>query len=672
MYQELGEYQTSLKCHEKADSIWKLLYGTEAVNPNIATTYRDIGKVHLCLENYSNALEYCNKSLSMFASLCTDETKDLDLALCYSCLGDVYLAESDYEKSLCSYKQFLQIMLAANVTGVEVADTYSRIGSIYRQNGDNSISLEYHELSVAVLLSLNQDTTCNLQLAKSLGGLAIIQTYMGHYKMSLENNIQALNIQKTIYGAAAPHPSIAETYRQLGITCYEYGRYHEALDYLQQAVDINKTVYGSENHTNIAACFNAIACIYSYMADYAKAIGYYNKTAEITKVLHSQNFNQYWIASPYCSMAHVFLKIGENLNALEYSLKALNISYNLFGHSAKCAVAGASLHVIGGALNALGNYEKSLEFAWQALDIRKTVYGANHHLISATMTSIGNTYRSMGKYTLALKHYHDALNMSTTYFVHSTDSTHINRAELYNNIGNVLFMMGSFSSSMQYFERAIETVGGVKGLESLNHPSVAEAYNNIGNVCLRYYKDPNLAMSYYTDALIIATQHGKCTVTVVSVLHSLAEAWQEIGNENAARELLRIAQEKTDDSRKIEFRYILGKCYLKHKNFVKAWDHLAYALSGYQSLTLCNQTMCKLSKTRVLIGQLLLTLGRVSESLEQANLALELTNQLLEEKENATPEYKQLHDEATSLHASLTLIKICQHKFANFKAPFTS
>ena len=670
LYRELGAYKSSLQCYQKAQSIWKSIYGDEADHFDIATTYRDIAVVHRCLNEYSASLEYCQKSIAMFQSIDGGLANNLDLAWCYNIIGDVCSAESDYKNSLDSYEKSLELMLSANADGVEVADIYNRLGEVSFLAGDSAMSLEYHELSAAIFLSLHKDMTSNVKFANSLSGLANIQKLVGNYGMSFRNDKQALEIKRNVYGSQTDHPEIANSYRQLGRTAFAYGRSQEALEFLFKAIKMYKVIYGTEIHDDIAATYNAVACAYGDMAEYVNAIINFEKVARIAETVHAKKANHFWIATAYCNLAGTYIKTGESRKALEYGLKGLNISYKMPGRLASNSTTAGALHVVGAALNLLGNYKMSLEYALQGLNMRKAVFGVNvsHRLTSSAINTVGNIYRSMGQYTNALKYYDDALDMNQKFFVHSPESAHVAIAEVHNNIGCVYFRIGCFVMSLQHSEKALEILKSVKHRAS-NHPYLAEALRNIANICLNHYKQQELAIAYYSNAVVIATLHGKIKATTVSMLLSAAEAWLQLDQAREARILLRIAQMKMVESCEIDCDFLIGKCFLKQNYFFKAWEHLASALSGYQGLTPCNRVSYKICKTHILISELLLKLGRISDSLEHAQKSLELASVLLADAKDPSLEYQHVCREATSLAESLKLIKVCQYQFLNFAVP---
>ncbi|CAF0716866.1 unnamed protein product [Adineta steineri] len=142
-----------------------------------------------------------------------------------------------------------------------------------------------------------------------------------------------------------------------------------------------------------------------------------------------------------------------------------------------------------------GDYEKSIWYYEQALQIEQKALPSNHPNLASSYNNIGSTYVNMGEYSKALSYFEKALEIKRK-------TLPLNQPKLatsYNNIGSTYFNMGEYSKALSYFEKALEIKR--KTLPS-NHPDLATSYYSIGLV----YNDigeQSKALSSHEEALKI-------------------------------------------------------------------------------------------------------------------------------------------------------------------------
>ena len=201
----------------------------------------------------------------------------------------------------------------------------------------------------------------------------------------------------------------------------------------------------------------------------------------------------------------LLVKYGDFLNTYalydevgEIFHELLDIRLSVYG--ADHPDVAISYNNIGAVYDSLGEYAKALEYYEKSLKISLSVYGSDHPDVSHTYNNIGLVYDSLGEYAKALEHYEKSLKIRLSVF----GSYHPDVASSYNNIGSVYSSLGEYAKALEYYGKDLAITLSVYGAD---HPDVALSYNNIGLVysSLGEYAK---ALEYYEKSLkIIASDH---------------------------------------------------------------------------------------------------------------------------------------------------------------------
>lgn len=126
--------------------------------------------------------------------------------------------------------------------------------------------------------------------------------------------------------------------------------------------------------TNVEWSIVAGKYIDDYLADYAKALKYYQTTLRHSLLQFGEQHD--WTATFYNNIGSVYSNQGDYPKALEYHLKALAIWEKVLGQ--EHPDVATSYNNIGGIYGNRGDYPKALEFNLKALAIREKVLGQEH------------------------------------------------------------------------------------------------------------------------------------------------------------------------------------------------------------------------------------------------------------------------------------------------------
>ena len=246
--------------------------------------------------------------------------------------------------------------------------------------------------------------------------------------------------------------------------------YSKALSYYQRIMRI--AMAQPENHLEyLVISLNSIGYINSELGDYSNALQYYTQAKTLAEnglgAMHTQT------AVIYMNIGMNCVDLGEFTQALEYTQKAVNIYEKTL--EPNDPVLAAAYNNIGHVYSEIDEIEKALEYYFKALAIREKLYGTNHPDVSLSYNNIGFCYVHLMDYPTATQYFIKALNISEEIL----GSHHPQTAYMYNNIGFLYAGQGEYAKGLEYYNKALEARRKVLGED---HDDTAVCYDNIGNV----------------------------------------------------------------------------------------------------------------------------------------------------------------------------------------------
>jgi tetratricopeptide (TPR) repeat protein len=166
---------------------------------------------------------------------------------------------------------------------------------------------------------------------------------------------------------------------------------------------------------------------------------------------------------------------------------------NAGGHADE-QISGVALGNLGNAYESLGEYDKSIGFHEQALEIHRRI--GNSKGISKTLVNMGNAYYSLGEYDKSIGFHEQALEIARLMGNVRGESYALG------NMGNAYYSLGEYGKAIGFHEQALEIarrIGDVRS-EGRNLDFLGNAYSSLGE----YRK----AIGFYEQALEIARRIG--------------------------------------------------------------------------------------------------------------------------------------------------------------------
>ena len=136
---------------------------------------------------------------------------------------------------------------------------------------------------------------------------------------------------------------------------------------------------------------------------------YYELTLTFLKLKYFLGTDHPDIALTLSHIGRVYKNLGEYEQSLEYHLNALNMRKRLFKNDAANADIATSLYNVGLVYFYLKDYPKALEFQLESLEMRKKLDNNEGLGLADSLSSIGFLKMSMGEYESSIEYYESAL-----------------------------------------------------------------------------------------------------------------------------------------------------------------------------------------------------------------------------------------------------------------------
>ncbi|CAF0760316.1 unnamed protein product [Adineta steineri] len=222
-------------------------------------------------------------------------------------------------------------------------------------------------------------------------------------------------------------------------------------------------------------------------------IGQFNKAEELYNVLLEQTSSEGEKAHYYVSLGIVQYQKGDYEKSIWYYEQALQIEQKTL--PSNHPNLASSYNNIGSTYVNMREYSKALSYFEKALEIKQKTLPLNQPKLATSYNNIGSTYFNIGEHWKALSSHEEALKIRQK----TLPSNHPLLATSYTNLGNVYNNMGEYSKALSYYEQGLEIQE--KTLPS-SHPDLATSYNNIG-IVYEKMKENSKALSFFEKALEI-------------------------------------------------------------------------------------------------------------------------------------------------------------------------
>lgn len=315
-----------------------------------ASIYHYLGNVYKKLSNYSTAMEYYRKSLTLnealgkkmaktktltnMGNLFAREKKNDSARLYYSTSLHYYLKEKDsiraariynnlgniayqssaYIEAIDYYMQSIKIKEnARDLKGL--AKSYNNLANIYHFIlNNNDKAMLYYQKS----LNLNRPLNKHLEMAGTINNIGNVYVHINEYDTAICKFYEALEI----YESLDNQEGVGETFENIGITYNKCNKRDQALYYLRKSESVRQNINTEEQLGNV---YNSLGSNYFYNSKYDSAIIEYERAFAVAQKTNDKLLKKKILLG----LATTYATIGEFKKAYNLELEYLTCAKSL-------------------------------------------------------------------------------------------------------------------------------------------------------------------------------------------------------------------------------------------------------------------------------------------------------------------------------------------------------
>ncbi|CAF0757993.1 unnamed protein product [Adineta steineri] len=319
-----------------------------------------LGVMHRERREYDVALSFYNAALKYLHHISPIDHQSLGIT--YSDIGEIHREQGDNTKALIYYQQTLNLFEKSfnDIEPWQFATLYSNIGQVFRSMGDYSTALKFFRKTLTIFKT-------NLLSNDPL--FAVIYNNIGSVYDEKGDNLRALEFYKRTLAIEqrslpAEHPSLAITHNNIG------NIYVKTMDYQMALSEFEKSIHSAENstdpnHPGLVGFYTNMGKIYVLKdRDFSTALFFYEKARHILEKNGAPDNPD--LAIVYYQIGDAYCMKREYWSALDFLEKALKIQEKslLSDHLSKAYTYVSMAKVFYGRLDDK-KASKNLKFAFQ-------------------------------------------------------------------------------------------------------------------------------------------------------------------------------------------------------------------------------------------------------------------------------------------------------------------
>jgi tetratricopeptide (TPR) repeat protein len=455
-------------------------------NPDLAESYRFLGRFYNVQRNYELAEQYFQQALEVRKNHAGTDRPNL--AGSYADLADFYYRRGQYAQAEPLFKEALAINEREKNEGssgsVEaLARSLKDLGSLYTFWGKyddaeplirKAVDAEEQALGE---VNINQPTDSQagtqtrsnsdvspLDLSRSLNELALVYYYRGKYPEAEKAYKRSLLIDESVRGTERVDPSKLHNLALVYLALADYSQ----VESLEAKVRELGEKAPKPDREAIYFRLMGMARLYREQARYADAEKLFDQIMnEEIKVKGPDHPN---VGSFSHYRAQLYLAQGKYQKAIELEERALAIYKNALGsNSWRASVSQSSLASIYVAQADRNNYANAENLFKQALENleKPSVLGPDHPEVATTLDGLARLYLAQDRLSEA----EPLLKRSLAIREKVLGTGHPDVAASLSDYGLLSFTLRNYDDAEQHFKRALTILENKFGPE---HPSIAE------------------------------------------------------------------------------------------------------------------------------------------------------------------------------------------------------
>ncbi|CAH1272676.1 TTC28 [Branchiostoma lanceolatum] len=423
------------------------------------------------------------------------------------------------------------------------------LGNFWKSVRDNEKALAFCEQALKMYQELYGLTTPHLETAKTLTDMGVVWEHFEDNFKAISFYKEALKMKKEIIGNNKEHPDIARVLGNLGSAYRKTGEYTKSLQCCERALEIFKSIHGEDKaHTSIAETLDNLARVYACLGDYKKSIQLYEDALDMERTIHGADKTREGdkvshpdIAGVLDNLGHIWHAVGDNKKALVFFEQSLQMKRDLYGPTTPHLCSAKTLANMAKVLEKSGDKHKAISLYKEALKMKEEILKNKEHPdIVCLLDKLGSACRKVEEYPTSIQYYERALETNKN--THGQDTAHPSIAESLSNLAAVHQDFGDHTKAIQLYEEALnmrkvihsgkETHGG----DEACHPDIAHVLKNLGHLWLDV-GDNEKACAFSEQALKMCQElYGPTTphLDTALALSSIGAALEKSGEDHKA------------------------------------------------------------------------------------------------------------------------------------------
>jgi tetratricopeptide (TPR) repeat protein len=279
------------------------------------------------------------------------------------------------------------------------------------------------------------------------------------------------------------------------------------------------------------------------------------------------------LISCYNNLASISNKFKNNLDAIKYQKKAINLSIRKYGKQHE--FTSLYFRNLGTIYSQSGNWKKSIKTLNTSLEIEMILSGEYHENFAHTISNLSISFKYLQNYNKALYYAEKALKIYEILFGKQHSFTGV----ALNNLGSINYSINNYEKSILYFEKAHEITINNNGL--FNHDT-ATSFNNLGIIKAEIGRFDDALSNFKYSRKIKTKLFGEYHISIAQVIFFIGETYAKkeeyLNAIKSIKNSLKIYKYNHSEINQLKCHSSIGQYYCFIENVKNALKHYKKAL----------------------------------------------------------------------------------------------
>lgn len=393
-YKEQGRYTESEPLYLRSLPVLAEAFGQSSIE--YTRCFYSLALLYIEMSRFRDAEGMCAAAVNFFKEISGQSSPDYLGSL--GAMAVIYQGLGNYEKAEEIFVALLNYFTSLPQYNQETVQTLqNNLGELYRNMGD------YDRAESALQQAIKLCPENSLDAATALNNFALVEKALGKYTEAEAAYKRSISIYKQQNRTG--HPDYCNPVNNLGELYRVMGRLQEAVDAFEEVINLRRKLLGTE-HPNYANALNNLALVEFSIGDYDASEKHLLECRDIYKRTMGETDKFY--ANSLNNLGSLYKAKGDLTKAEEYYLLCLSIYKKTYGETSD--KYGVYMGGLAGVYRAMKKYDKAVELTKTSMQIIKNKLGEKHYDHIETEYNLAETFRVMGNFKDAEKHYLKSLS----------------------------------------------------------------------------------------------------------------------------------------------------------------------------------------------------------------------------------------------------------------------